>query len=211
MSQQIPKQDVSTCPAIVYLLQGRCYLNITSRCTLRCGFCFKARHQWVVGGDNLHLRIEPTVGEILTAVGDPRFYQEIVFCGLGEPTLRLYDMLETASELHHRGAARIRVNTDGLANLVYGRDVTPDFEGVVDALSISLNAQNESVYNRHCQPIFKHAYAGLIDFIDRVRDFVPTVTLTTIEGLDGVDVTECERAAEKFGVAFQCRELDFVG
>lgn len=210
MSQQRAMQGASTCPAIVYLIRDRCYLNITSRCTLRCGFCFKSRHQWVVGGANLHLRIEPTIAEILSAVGDPHDYQEIVFCGLGEPTLRLYDMLEIAAELHHRGAARIRVDTDGLANLVYGRDVTPDFEGVVDAISISLNAQNESVYDQHCRPAFKHAYAGLIDFIDRIRDFVPAVTLTAIEGLERVDMTECEQVAEKFGVAFRRREMDSI-
>lgn len=114
-------------PAIAYRSRGRLYLNITSRCTLSCSFCPKNRHQWTLGGVNLYLPHEPTVSEVLTAVGDAARFDEVVFCGLGEPSLRLYDMLEIAGGLRERGARRVRVDTDGLANLVYHRDVTPDF------------------------------------------------------------------------------------
>jgi TatD DNase family protein len=198
-------------PAIAYLLRGNCYLNVTSRCTLRCGFCPKFNHLWVVGDVNLRLRQEPNVDEVLAAVGDPRGYDEIVFCGLGEPTLRLYEVIEIASTLHQRGARRVRLNTDGLASLVYGRDVTADLEGPVDALSISLNAQNETVYNRHCRPSLAGSYAAMLEFADRVRDFVPDVTLTAIDGLEGVDIGACERIARDLGVKFRRRDLGAVG
>ena len=198
-------------PAIAYLLRGKCYLNITSRCTLRCGFCPKFNQTWVVGGANLRLQQDPSVDEVLAAVSDPRGYDEIVFCGLGEPTLRLYEVIEIASTLHQRGAHRVRLNTDGLANLVYGRDVTPDLEGPVDALSISLNAQNETVYNRHCRPSLAGSYNAMLEFTDRVRDFVPDVTMTAIDGLEGVDIGACERIARDLGVKFRRRILGAVG
>lgn len=198
-------------PAIAYLLRGKCYLNITSRCTLRCSFCPKFNQTWVIGGANLRLRNEPTVDEILAAIGDPRAHDEIVFCGLGEPTLRLYELIEIASTLHQHGARRVRLNTDGLASLVYGRDVTPDLEGSVDALSISLNAQNETIYNQHCRPSLAGAYGATLEFADRVRDFVPDVTLTAIDGLEGVDIAACERIAHDLGVKFRRRVLGTVG
>jgi len=178
---------------------------------LRCDFCPKFNHTWVVGGANLRLQQDPTVDEVLAAVGDPRGYDEIVFCGLGEPTLRLYEVVEIAAQLHQRGARRVRLNTDGLANLVYGRDVTPDLEGSVDALSISLNAQNETVYNHHCRPSLAGSYGAMLQFADRVRDFVPDVTMTAIDGLEGVDIGTCERIARDLGVKFRRRVLGAVG
>jgi TatD DNase family protein len=90
-----------------------------------------------------------------------------VFCGLGEPTLRLYTLLEAATRLRHR-AKRIRLNTDGLANLVYGRDVTPDMEGLIDALSVSLNAQDDETYNTRTVPSFP-AYEAMLDFVKCAR------------------------------------------
>ncbi len=198
-------------PTIAYPLRGSCYLNVTSRCTLRCAFCPKFNHCWNVGGVNLHLRREPTIAEVLAAVGDPRAYREVVFCGLGEPSLRLYDVLDIAAELHQRGAERVRLDTDGLANLVYERDVTPDLEGLIDAVSISMNAHNEVAYNRHCRPTMPRSYHAMLDFADHARDYVPDVTLTAIDGLEGVDIAACERIACGLGVKFRCRILDDVG
>lgn len=197
-------------PAIAYPLHGKCYLNITSRCTLSCTFCPKTQHCWTVGDANLYLVSEPMVSEVLAAVGDASRYDEVVFCGLGEPTLRLYDMLEIAGGLREQGARRVRVDTDGLANLVYRRDVTPDLEGFIDAVSVSLNAQNEEIYNRYCRPSLVGAFAAVLDFTDHVRDFVPDVRLTAIDGLEGIDIAACEQIAHGLGVRFRARRLDDV-
>lgn len=175
-------------------LHGNRYLNITSRCTLRCAFCPKASHDWVLEGRNLHLDREPTVREMIEAVPDPTAVRWVVFSGLGEPTLRLYAALEAASDIRHRGG-RIRIDTDGLAGLVFGRDVAPDLEGIVHALHVLLIAQDEDTYNRHCQPTLSGSYPALLDFVDRVREFVPIVTLVVIEGLPGVDIPACRRLA----------------
>ncbi|MHB8453736.1 MAG: TatD family nuclease-associated radical SAM protein [Acidiferrobacterales bacterium] len=195
---------------VAYTLRGNCYLNITNRCTLRCDFCPKFNGTWGVRGYELRLRREPTQDQILQAAGDPRRYHEIVFCGLGEPTLRLYTVLEIASRLRARGG-RIRINTDGLANLVYGRDVSPDMEDNIDALSISLNAQNEILYNRYCRPKLPGAYRSLLDFARRACDFVPEVTLTAVDGLPGVDMEACAKIAADLGATFRRRVLDEVG
>lgn len=197
-------------PVIGYTLHGNRYLNVTSRCTLRCRFCPKFNGSWTVRDYELRLHAEPETDALLAAAGDPGTWNEVVFCGLGEPTLRLYTVLEVGAELRRRGA-RVRLNTDGLANLVHRRDVTPDLEGSIDAVSISLNAQNEDLYIRHCRPPVRGAYEAVLDFARHAREFVPSVTLTAIDGLEGVDIAACRHIAEDLGVGFRRRELGKVG
>ncbi len=194
-----------------YTIRGSRYLNITNRCTLRCAFCPKFNGSWTVREYQLRLRgEEPTADDIVAAVGDPEEIEEVVFCGLGEPTLRLYTVIEVASRLRGQ-VPRVRLNTDGLANLVYGRDVTPDFEDIVQALSVSLNAQDEATYNRHCRPLLPGAYDAVLDFARRAREFVPEVTLTAVDGLPGVDIDACRKIADDLGVGFRRRVLGIVG
>jgi TatD family-associated radical SAM protein len=194
-----------------YTLRDSRYLNVTSRCTLRCTFCPKFNGSWTVQDFDLRLRSDPSADELIEAAGDVHAWREIVFCGLGEPTLRLYTVLEVAARLRKQGAPRLRLNTDGLANLVYGRDVTPDFEGNIDAISVSLNAQDEETYNRLCRPSLPGSYQAMLDFIRHARDYVPEVVVTAIDGLPGVDIEACREIAERLGVRFRRRVLGVVG
>lgn len=205
-----PQAQATDAPTLTYELHGNLYLNITWHCTLRCDFCPKFNGEWEVQGYDLQLREEPTLEQMLQAIGDPSPYREIVFCGLGEPTTRLDLLLEIADRLKAQGA-RIRINTDGLANLIHGRDVTPELAGRVDALSISLNAQDETVYNRHCRPRREGAYAAMLDFTRLAKRHVPEVSLSAIDGLEGVDIRACEAIAAELGVHFKRRVLDEVG
>lgn len=195
---------------IAYRLHGNCYLNVTQRCTLRCRFCPKFNGTWRIKDYDLRLHDDPSAEQLIAAVGDPRRYHEVVFCGLGEPTLRLPTVLAVAERLRADGA-RIRLNTDGLASLTHGSDVTPELAGRIDALSVSLNAQNPEVYNRHCRPKIPEAYPAMLDFVRRARRFVPDITVTAIDGLPGVDIAACAEIADRFGVNFRRRVLDNVG
>lgn len=195
---------------IAYELNGNCYINLTNRCTLRCEFCPKFNKQWDVKGYHLRLKSEPNIPQVLAAVGEPAMYKEIVFCGLGEPTRRLYEMLDLASQFKRQGAT-IRINTDGLANAVYARDITPLFKGCIDALSVSLNAHNTQRYNQHCRPRIDNAFNAVLAFARAAREHVPDITLTAIAGLNGVDIPACEDIATSLGVKFRCRILDKVG
>ncbi len=198
-------------PVFGYTLRGGRYLNVTNRCTLRCGFCPKFNGCWTVQDYALRLPREPTVEEMVAAAENPGQYREVVFCGLGEPTLRLYDVLEVATRLRKLGAKAIRINTDGLANRVHGRDVTPDLEDIVDSLSVSLNAQDATTYARHCRPKEAGAYEAVLEFITRAREFVPHVSVSAVDGLEGVDVAACAALAARLGVDFRHRVLGKVG
>jgi TatD DNase family protein len=159
---------------------------------------------------DLRLHREPSAEEVLEAIGDPTGYKEIVFCGLGEPTTR-YEVLMTIARGVKAAGGRVRVNTDGLANLREGRDVTAEMAEVVDSFSISMNAQNEEVYIKHTRPKLEGAFAAMLEFARLAGTRGIGVTLTAIDGLEGVDVASCERMAHELGVKFRRRELDNVG
>ena len=195
---------------IAYELHGNCYLNITNRCTLRCRFCPKFNRIWDVKSYLLRIHHEPEAGEVLDAIGDPAQFNEIVFCGLGESTLRLNTMLELACSLKKHNAI-VRLNTDGLANLIHNKDVTKELASCIDKFSISLNAHNEEAYNYHCRPKHKNTYIEVIDFIKKLRRHTPEITVTAIDGLADVDIDECEKIAQQLDVTFKKRILDEVG
>ncbi len=195
---------------IVYPIRSSLYLNLTNRCSNRCTFCWK-NASFVVKGHDLELSREPDAGELLEAVGDPKRYSEIVFCGFGEPLLRL-DLVKTvAAELKKKGA-KIRIDTDGQANLVYGRNILPELKGLVDAVSVSLNAENAEKYHRLCRsPFGEKGFEGVLNFLREAKKFIPEVTATVLT-MPGVDLEACRRLAEdELGVKFRPRAYDEVG
>ncbi|MBF0136309.1 MAG: YchF/TatD family DNA exonuclease [Magnetococcales bacterium] len=202
----------ATPQTLAYTIGRGLYLNVTRGCTLHCQYCPKWRDEPQVHVYDLSLTRNPTAAELIAALGeDVASYDEVVFCGFGEPTLRLAVILEVAAEIKRRGGKRVRLNTDGLANLVYRQDVTPRFRGLIDAVSVSLTAQDQETYDRLCQPALAGSYQGVLDFLRLVRAYVPHVTATAIEGAAGVDIPACRRIAEGLGVHFRTRFLDRLG
>ena len=195
---------------IAYPIRDSLYLNITDRCTLACRFCPKHNGSYQVHEYHLTLEHRPSAADVIAAVGDPTRYREVVFCGYGEPTLRLKVLLEIARAVKARGG-RVRINTDGLANLVHKRDVLPEMAGLIDAISVSMNAADPVTYARHCQPRLQGAFDAMLTFLASAPRYIPKVTATAIQGLSGVNIPACKRLAAHLGVEFRARELDIVG
>ena len=193
---------------IAYQIRDSLYLNITNRCTNRCSFCVKF-HSDYVKGHRLRLSAEPTEEELKAEIGDPARYREIVFCGYGEPLLRLETVKNVAQWIKAR-RGRVRINTNGHANLIHGRNIIPELKGIVDSISISLDAQDEDTYNRICGPVFPDAFNAVVRFIKDVKESVPDVQVTVVN-MPEVDVAQCREIAAKLGVTFRVRELDVVG
>lgn len=193
-----------------YTIGDRLYLNITDRCTLQCAFCPKHNGSKRVHDYDLSLVHRPSLEEIIASIDDPGRYREVVFCGYGEPTLRLKVLLATAQHVKGLGG-RVRVNTDGLANLFHKRNVLPEMAPWVDALSVSMNVQDETLYACHCLPALPGSFEAMLDFLTEAPRHIGDVTATAIAGLDGVDIGACRRLAEARGVKFRRRELDVVG
>ncbi len=194
---------------ITYPIRNSLYLNITNRCTAACTFCVRY-HTDFVKGHNLRLGEEPSADELIKQIGDPTRYAEIVFCGYGEPMLRLDVVKTVAAEVKRRGG-RVRIDTNGHANLIHKRNVLPELAGIVDAVSVSLNAQNPDLYNKISQPKFGvNSYEAVREFISEAKKYIPDVTATAVS-LPEVDLDACRRIAEHLGAKFRIREYNVVG
>jgi TatD DNase family protein len=195
--------------AIAYRIRNSLYLNITNRCSNRCSFCAKFT-DFFVKGHFLKLNHEPSFGEVMEAIGDPAGYEEIVFCGYGEPLLRLDLVREVAAELKKKGC-RIRVNTDGQASLVHGRNVPAELAGLVDAVSVSLNAADAETYERLCRtPFGASGFQGVMDFITESKRHIPLVIASAVT-VPGLDIKAVRKLVESLGVSFREREYADVG
>ncbi len=195
---------------VSYQIDNNLYLSITDRCTLECAFCPKTHGDMTVKGYDLSFNHRPTAEEIIASIDDPARYDEVVFCGYGEPTMRFNVLLEVARNVKARGG-RVRLNTDGLSNLVHKHDTLPELAKCVDALSVSLNAQNSEVYDRHCRPNLPGSYEAVLEFLREAPKHIQDVTATAIDGLEGVDIPACEAIAKELGVKFRRRVLNEVG
>ncbi len=197
-------------PVIAYPIRNSLYLNVTNRCTNRCSFCTRESNP-VVKGHDLSLEREPSAREIIAAAGDVTGYDEVVFCGFGEPLLRWDVVREVARRLKEQGA-RIRINTNGQARLFCEHDILHEMAGLVDTLSVSLNAADAETYASICRPdAGTAAYTAVKDFIRQARIFVPNVTASVV-ALPGLDIEACRSVAEReLGVSFRVRPCNEVG
>ncbi|MGL6123163.1 MAG: TatD family nuclease-associated radical SAM protein [Shewanella sp.] len=201
-----------TCAAetLVYDIRRSRYLNITGRCTLRCAFCPKHNGSKQIHEYQLALSHQPKPEEIIPLLGEVSAFEEYVFCGYGEPTLNLPTLLAVARVIKQRGG-RVRINTDGLGNLVHRRNILPELSECVDSLSISLNADNEAAYMEHCRPKLADSYAAVHAFIALAPRYIETVQVSAIEGLAGVDIEICRKQVESYGCEFKHRILGALG
>lgn len=194
---------------IAYTIRNSLYLNITNRCSNRCTFCPKF-DDFIVKGHFLGLDREPTSQEVLAAIGDPSAYAEVVFCGYGEPLIRLDLVKKVAAELKRKGV-KVRINTDGQANLVHGRNILPELAGLVDTVSVSLNAADAATYARLCNTPFDGAgFAAICDFLREAPRHIPEVVATAVT-VPGLDIEAVRRLALSLGVVFREREYAEVG
>jgi len=193
---------------IAYKIRESLYLNITNRCTSKCTFCVRF-HSDYVKGHNLRLQHEPEADELQRAIGEPEKYKEVVFCGYGEPLIRLDVVRQVSSWIKAKGG-RVRINTNGHGNLIHKRNILPELQGLVDSMSISLDAQDEKTYNSICKPAFKNAFNEVVNFIKEAKKHIPKVTVTIV-AMEGVDIDKCREIADSIGVKLRVRRLDIVG
>ncbi len=200
----------------VYSLDQFLYINLTNRCTSRCQFCPVGKDESLeVDGYDLELAKEPSSEEILTAVDNfiENYFipEEVVFCGYGEPTIRLKELIEISKALKEKGL-KIRLNTNGHGNLIHKRNIVPDLKGLIDEVRISLNASNSQDYKRITKSKFdEDVYSFVKLFVLECKKVIPRVLVSCVE-FKGLDVASIKEVAEKeLGVPLMCREQDKQG
>lgn len=195
---------------VTYHVGNGLYVNITNRCTNNCDFCIRHNGAGAYGSDSLWLEREPTEDEIFDAImaEDPSKFEEIVFCGYGEPTCRLDVLLAVCHRLREVTDTPIRLNTNGHASLIAGCDVAERFAGCFDTISISLNEATAEKYQAVCHSRFGEAgFYGMLDFAERVGDYVPFVLLSVVrQFLSEEDLETCRRICAARGLSLKVRE-----
>jgi TatD DNase family protein len=191
----------------VYRLKDNLYINMTNRCPNRCAFCLCCGLSGI-GGAELWLDLEPTVDEVV-AEFDERSKSfkpaEIVFCGFGEPTTRWDDVYSVGKQLRQRGL-KLRLDSNGLGNLLAGRDITSEVAEVMDAVSISLNAPDAGTYQSLCHPRMNNAFTAVVDFIKACVQHGLATTVTVVDRvIDSQAVTATEELAHSLEATFRVR------
>ena len=199
---------------ITYQVKNAVYVNLTNRCPCNCTFCLRQNGPGVFGSGPLWLEREPTLEETMESLGQWDFtqFREVVFCGYGEPTERLDVLLAVAARLKEQDPTlRIRVNTNGLSDLIHGKPTAPLFVGKVDCLSISLNTDDPAEYLKLCRPRFgEAAYPAMLKFTKEAAALLPSVVMTVV----GEPVTSlekqarCRTIAESLGARLRVRPFE---
>lgn len=194
---------------ITYTVGNSLYINITNRCSNACDFCVRSHGEELYG--DLWLDREPTKEEILDDIlaRDLAAYDELVFCGFGEPTERLDDMLWVCRKIKAEKNVKIRLNTNGHADLINERDTTPEFEGCFDSVSISLNCADAKSYQAVCHSRYgEESFDALITFATNLKKYVPSVKFSVVRGsIPDKDIDICQTIADNAGIPLRVRDM----
>lgn len=197
---------------LAYLLDGKIYINLTNKCTNACLFCIRSLKDDVCGA-NLWLKNDNvTAEEVINQIKKIKTNEkELVFCGYGEPTLKL-DVLKAVAKYvkENYDGMKVRLNTNGHANFIYKRNVIPELKGLVDEISVSLNASSEELYRELTQPNLAcdKVLAEVQAFIKESADSGIPTTASVVSGYKDydIDLAACEKMANNLGAKFRVRE-----
>lgn len=194
---------------ILYTYKNQVYLNITNQCDCSCTFCIRTTKDTVGDATDMWFQTEPTIDEIKAAIDAFDFtgFDEAVFCGYGEPTCALENMIQAASYIKEKFGLKIRLNTNGLANLYHGRDIIPEIKDVVDRVSISLNAPDAEKYQAVTRPHFENAYPAMLQFAKEAGTVFEHVQFSIVDVLPPEEIAQCQRIADEQGVYLKVRKF----
>ena len=189
------------------MIGNNCYVNLTNRCTNRCTFCVRNGKQ-TFEGYSLWLKDgEPGAEQVIASIGDPKKYDEIVFCGFGEPTYRLDVMLKVCDWVHERGG-KTRLNTNGHGSIINERDIAPELKGRLDGINISLNASDSRRYRQICKPIYPDmAFDSMLFFARECRAQGLNCWFSVVDCIGEDEIARCRAVAESVGIPLRVRPM----
>ena len=194
---------------VTYIVDKALYINVTNRCTNACEFCIRKNGDGAYGSDSLWLLREPTEEEILDSVfeRDLNEFTEVVFCGYGEPSIRLETIISVAKKIKEKSNLPVRINTNGHSSLYHGYDTAPLYKDAFDCVSISLNTPSSERYDEICHPVKAGSHQAMLDFACEVKKYVPTVMLSVVKDfLTEDELDECHAIADRLGVYLKVRD-----
>lgn len=193
---------------ILYIYNNQVYANITNRCNCSCRFCIRTHGDGVGNATTLWHQEDPSLEKIIAAMDQFDFtgFQELVFCGYGEPTCALEHLIASARYAKEQFGLSIRLNTNGLGNLYHKKDIVPLLAEVVDTISISLNAPDSETYQFITRPQYPDAFPQLLDFAKECKETIPHVKLTVVDVIPPDQIERSKKLAEELGIELRIRE-----
>lgn len=186
------------------------YINMTNRCPCACSFCVRSVNERKAGEADLWLEREPSKEEIWEHLQtkDLNSYRELVFCGYGEPTCRFEDMIWLCQKIRETSSVNLRLNTNGLSDLINKRPTAPELDGLLDSVSVSLNASTPEKYHELCRSQFGlDALPAILKFTQSVGLYVPKVYMTVVDNMPQEEISACEKLCRQAGAMFRVRQF----
>lgn len=193
---------------IFYPIGDSLYVNLTNKCPCRCVFCVREEHETVGNNNSLWLDHDPSMEEIKTDL--ERFnlsdYKEIVFCGFGEPMMRMDDLIETAKYIKSKADIKTRINTNGLGDLIHEKNTAECIKDCIDSVSISLNAPDKESYCRVTRPKFgEQSFDAMLKFAEECRDCGINIAFSVVDEITPEEIEKSKELAESLGVKLRVR------
>lgn len=194
---------------ILYKVHNNIYVNMTNKCPYSCTFCLRQTMDRIGESDRLWLEREPSLQEVCDEFNKFNMdeYNEVVFCGFGEPTERFDDLINVAAFVKEKYGKKIRINTNGVGSLINGRDIAPEMKGLIDTVSISLNNPHKDEYLSLVRSKFgEQSFDAMLDFAKECTKYIPNVVLTTVDTtISHEEEEECRRICESIGATYRIR------
>ncbi len=193
---------------IFYPIGESLYVNLTNKCPCRCVFCVREEHETVGNNNSLWLDHDPSMEEIKADL--ERFnldeYKEIVFCGFGEPMMRMDDLIETAKYIKSKKDIKTRINTNGLGDLIHEKNTAECIKDCIDSVSISLNAPDKESYCRVTRPKFgEKSFDAMLEFAEECRDCGINIAFSVVDEITPEEIEKSRELAESLGVKLRVR------
>ncbi len=197
---------------ITYPVNKGLYVNMTNRCPCACTFCLRHNGDGVYGSDSLWLEREPTLKEICDSIDSRNLddYNEVVFCGYGEPTERLDELLQVARYIKSKSDIKIRINTNGLSDLIHREKTAHKLTGIIDTVSVSLNFSDKNEYFKTVRPKFGiDSYDAMLEFTKDCVTYVPNVVMTVVDIVTSTEEQEkCREICKSVGATLRIRPFE---
>ena len=203
------RKDDNRKDTYVYTLDGNLYINLTNKCSNGCDFCVRNERDsyygyylWLRHGD-------PTAEKVIAALNamkDLTQYKEAVFCGFGEPTYKVAEMVAICDFLHEKGLST-RLNTNGQGNLINKRDIIPDLKGKIDLVNVSLNASCAEKYQKICRSQFgENGFGAMVEFAKECKRQGVNVRFSIVDCIGKEEVDACKALADSVRVPLYVRD-----
>ena len=188
-----------------YAIGKKIYVNLTNRCSNACDFCVRVNDSY--SDYSLWLDKEPTAEEVINSFSalDLESAEEVVFCGYGEPIYKIDEIIAISEYLHKKGK-KTRLNTNGQGELIIGTDVSKRLSGVIDTVSISLNAASAKADQDICHSEFgEKAFYSLLEFAKNCKNYVPRVILSIVDVVGAEEIKKAQEIADELGIELRVR------